>query len=114
MQDGFDLRQFGWRQPRIADRRRPFWAIQLENGPPLRSDDVNVRRAMIIDVDHHAIGVEAQDGRHGGQFNKYPNYWVFFEAPKSQQLFTEMVDNCHLAGRDRQPESGLSVRNRIV
>jgi hypothetical protein len=94
LKDGFDLGQFGGRQPRIADRRWSFWVIQLENGPPLRSDDVNVCGAMIIGVDRHAIGVEAQDGRHGGQFNKNPNCWVFFEAPKSRRLFTETVDNC--------------------
>jgi len=58
LKDGFDLRQFGWLQPRIADRRRPFRAIQLKNGPPLRPDDVNVRRTMIVGIDHHAIGVE--------------------------------------------------------
>ena len=81
--------------------------------PPLGSDDVNMCGAMIIGVDRHAIGVDAQDGRHGGQFNKTQTVGLF-EAPKSRRLFTETVDNRRPTETNLLPKYWLSATGRVV
>jgi hypothetical protein len=52
--------------------------MQIENGLAAVADDVDVRRAMIVRVDHDAQASEAEDRRHAAS-NLIRNLiaWVF-------------------------------------
>jgi len=44
--------------------RRSFRTMQVENSLTVRSDDVNVRRAMVVRSDDDAQASETKNGRH--------------------------------------------------
>jgi len=56
-----------------------FWravrAVQHEHSFAIRRDDVDMGRAVIIDIDFHAQAIEAKDSRHWRRYNLIA--WVF-------------------------------------
>lgn len=80
---GFDLRQLARLETdRFAQGRRTGRTVQVENGFAVAADDVNVRRLMIVRIDHHAIGGEAVDGRHDPSY-KTKAVWYTINRPNS-------------------------------
>jgi len=47
--------------PRLG---RTIWALQIEHRLAAPADDVDMRRAMIIRLDHHTQAAKAQDCQH--------------------------------------------------
>jgi hypothetical protein len=51
----------------LAELRRTMRAVQKERRLALRSEDVDMRGAMVVRIDRHAKAIESQNSRHGSQ-----------------------------------------------
>jgi hypothetical protein len=49
----------------LPQTRRAIWTVQIEDSFAPLSDDVDVRRTVIVEIDVNAQTPYSQDGRHG-------------------------------------------------
>ena len=47
-----------------ADDFSHFWPEQIDHHDPSRTDDMDMRRRVVVEIDHNPQSIEAQDRRH--------------------------------------------------